>query len=62
VLFGCSHNADRSQLAAALLQQRAAGRVTVSSGGTHPGAEVEPYVAQVLAEAGPMRPPRCPSR
>ncbi|MEI5525512.1 arsenate reductase ArsC [Streptomyces brasiliscabiei] len=52
VLFVCSHNAGRSQLAAALLQHRAAGRVTVSSAGTHPAAEVEPHIAQVLAEAG----------
>ncbi|WP_406004865.1 arsenate reductase ArsC [Streptomyces sp. NBC_00637] len=51
VLFVCSRNADRSQLAAALLQQRAAGKVTVSSAGTHPGPEIEPHVALVLAEA-----------
>ncbi|MBT2415330.1 arsenate reductase ArsC [Streptomyces sp. ISL-12] len=52
VLFVCSQNAGRSQLAAALLQHRAAGRVTVSSAGTRPGPEVEPYIAQVLVEAG----------
>jgi protein-tyrosine-phosphatase len=52
VLFVCSHNAGRSQLAAALLAHRAAGRVTVSSAGTHPAAEVEPFIAQVLTEAG----------
>nr|WP_024127236.1 arsenate reductase ArsC [Streptomyces sp. F8]AHE39972.1 Putative arsenate reductase (arsC) [Streptomyces sp. F8] len=52
VLFVCSHNAGRSQLAAALLQHRAGGRVTVSSAGTHPGTAVEPHVAQVLTEAG----------
>ncbi|MBL1102857.1 arsenate-mycothiol transferase ArsC [Streptomyces coffeae] len=52
VLFVCSHNAGRSQLAAALLQYRAAGRVTVSSAGTHPAAEVEPHIAQVLTETG----------
>ncbi|QKV93003.1 arsenate reductase ArsC [Streptomyces sp. NA02950] len=52
VLFVCSHNAGRSQLAATLLQQRAAGRVTVSSAGTHPAAEVEPHIAQVLTERG----------
>ncbi|MGW0817060.1 arsenate-mycothiol transferase ArsC [Streptomyces viridiviolaceus] len=51
VLFVCSHNAGRSQLAAALLQHRAAGRVTVSSAGTHPGPGIEPYIAQVLTEA-----------
>ncbi|WP_327396915.1 arsenate reductase/protein-tyrosine-phosphatase family protein [Streptomyces phaeochromogenes] len=52
VLFVCTHNAGRSQMAAALLAHRAAGRVTVSSAGTHPAAEVEPAVAQVLTEAG----------
>ncbi|GGT04055.1 arsenate reductase ArsC [Streptomyces chromofuscus] len=52
VLFVCSHNAGRSQMAAALLGHRAAGRVAVSSAGTHPGTEVEPVVARVLAEAG----------
>ncbi|MFB7708858.1 low molecular weight phosphatase family protein [Streptomyces sp. NPDC056105] len=52
VLFVCSHNAGRSQLAAALLAHRAQGHVTVSSAGTHPAASVEPVVAQVLTEAG----------
>ncbi|MEU1036261.1 arsenate reductase ArsC [Streptomyces mirabilis] len=52
VLFVCSHNAGRSQMAAALLAHRAEGHVVVSSAGTHPGAAVEPVVAQVLTEAG----------
>ncbi|WP_055688524.1 arsenate reductase ArsC [Streptomyces prasinus] len=52
VLFVCSHNAGRSQLAAALLEHRAAGRVTVSSAGTHPGPEIGPYIAQALSETG----------
>ncbi|MFD6033596.1 low molecular weight phosphatase family protein [Streptomyces griseoincarnatus] len=52
VLFVCSHNAGRSQLAAALLELRGAGRATVSSAGTHPAGEVDPYIAQVLTEAG----------
>ncbi|MGW7622310.1 arsenate-mycothiol transferase ArsC [Streptomyces antimycoticus] len=52
VLFVCSHNAGRSPMAAALLKLRAGGRVTVSSAGTDPAAEVEPEVAQVLHEAG----------
>lgn len=52
VLFVCSHNAGRSQMAAALLAHRAGERVTVSSAGTHPAAEVEPYIAQALTEAG----------
>ncbi|WP_250852572.1 arsenate reductase/protein-tyrosine-phosphatase family protein [Streptomyces rhizosphaericus] len=52
VLFVCSHNAGRSQMAAALLGLRAGGRVTVSSAGTDPAAEVEPEAAQVLHDAG----------
>ncbi|GGV36989.1 three-helix bundle dimerization domain-containing protein [Streptomyces spectabilis] len=52
VLFVCSHNAGRSQLAAALLAHRACGLVRVSSAGTTPAAAVEPFVAQVLTEAG----------
>ncbi|MGN9796295.1 arsenate-mycothiol transferase ArsC [Streptomyces sp. OZ13] len=52
VLFVCSHNAGRSQLAAALLELRGAGRVTVSNAGTHPAGAVEPCIAQVLTEAG----------
>ncbi|WP_329362885.1 arsenate reductase ArsC [Streptomyces sp. NBC_01483] len=52
VLFVCSHNAGRSQMAAALLAHRAGGHVVVSSAGTHPVAAVEPVVTQVLAEAG----------
>jgi protein-tyrosine-phosphatase len=52
VLFVCVHNAGRSQMAAALLEHRAHGQVVVSSAGTRPAAEVEPAVAQVLAEVG----------
>ncbi|MFE4582340.1 arsenate reductase ArsC [Streptomyces chartreusis] len=52
VLFVCSHNAGRSQMAAALLAHRAGGHVVVSSAGTHPAAEVEPVVAQALTETG----------
>lgn len=52
VLFVCSHNAGRSQMAAALLAHRAGERVTVSSAGTHPADEVEPHIAQALTEAG----------
>jgi protein-tyrosine-phosphatase len=52
VLFVCSHNAGRSQMAAALLAHRAGGHVVASSAGTFPAAEVEPIVTQVLTEAG----------
>ncbi|MFI8927179.1 three-helix bundle dimerization domain-containing protein [Streptomyces sp. NPDC053474] len=52
VLFVCSHNAGRSQLAAALLAHRACGLVRVSSAGTTPAAATDPFVDQVLTEAG----------
>ncbi|WP_433450443.1 low molecular weight phosphatase family protein [Streptomyces sp. CA-142005] len=52
VLFVCSHNAGRSQMAAALLAHRANGHVVVSSAGTRPAAEIEPAVAHVLTEVG----------
>ncbi|WP_329115373.1 three-helix bundle dimerization domain-containing protein [Streptomyces sp. NBC_01353] len=52
VLFVCSQNAGRSQMAAALLAHRAGEHVTVSSAGTHPAHEVEPFIVQALTEAG----------
>lgn len=52
VLFVCSHNAGRSQLAAALLAHRAGDDVIVSSAGTHPSGAVDPHVVQALTEAG----------
>ncbi|ETK34729.1 arsenate reductase ArsC [Microbispora sp. ATCC PTA-5024] len=52
VLFVCSRNAGRSQMAAALLNARAGGRVIVSSAGTDPAVGIEPEVAQVLTESG----------
>ncbi|MEW1633648.1 arsenate reductase ArsC [Streptomyces sp. NPDC093801] len=52
VLFVCSQNAGRSQMAAALLAHRAGDAVTVSSAGTHPADEVEPHIVQALTEAG----------
>ncbi|WP_205327215.1 arsenate reductase ArsC [Glycomyces sp. YM15] len=52
VLFVCVHNAGRSQMAAALLDHHAAGRVLVRSAGSAPAAEVNPAVVEVLAEMG----------
>jgi protein-tyrosine-phosphatase len=52
VLFVCTHNAARSQLAAAVLTHQAAGRVVVRSAGTAPAPGVQPEVLQVLAEGG----------
>jgi L-amino acid N-acyltransferase YncA/protein-tyrosine-phosphatase len=52
VLFVCVHNAGRSQMAAALLDHHAAGRVRVRSAGSAPADEVNPAVVQVMAEVG----------
>lgn len=52
VLFVCTHNAGRSQLAAALLAQAAGDRVLIASAGTAPASAVEPAVLEVLAERG----------
>jgi arsenate reductase (thioredoxin) len=52
VLFVCVHNAGRSQMAAALLDQAAAGRVQVTSAGSQPASEINPAVVQAMAEVG----------
>jgi protein-tyrosine-phosphatase len=52
VLFVCTHNAGRSQMAAALLNREAAGRVTVTSAGSQPASELNPAVVQAMAEVG----------
>jgi arsenate reductase (thioredoxin) len=52
VLFVCTDNAARSQMAAALLSQQAAGRVRVSSAGSEPASELNPAVVQAMAEIG----------
>ncbi len=52
VLFVCAHNAGRSQMAAALLDHHAAGRVRVRSAGSVPADEVNPAVVAVMAEVG----------
>ena len=52
VLFVCTHNAGRSQMAAALLDHEAAGRVRVSSAGSQPASQLNPAVVQAMAEIG----------
>jgi protein-tyrosine-phosphatase len=52
VLFVCVHNAGRSQMAAALLDHEAHGRVQVSSAGSQPAAELNPAVVAAMAEIG----------
>ena len=52
VLFVCVHNAGRSQMAAALLDHHAAGRVHVRSAGSEPADKVNPAVVEVMNEIG----------
>ena len=52
VLFVCVHNAGRSQMAAALLDHHAAGRVRVTSAGSAPADRVNPAVVEVMREVG----------
>jgi protein-tyrosine-phosphatase len=52
VLFVCVHNAGRSQMAAALLDHHAKGRVRVRSAGSAPGDRINPAVTAVMGEIG----------
>ena len=52
VLFVCVHNAGRSQMAAALLDQYADGRVHVRSAGSTPANEINPAVVAAMDEVG----------
>ncbi|PKW13124.1 arsenate reductase ArsC [Saccharopolyspora spinosa] len=52
VLFVCVHNAGRSQMAAALLQHHARGKVAVRSAGSTPAETINPAVLAVLGELG----------
>jgi arsenate reductase len=50
VLFVCVHNAGRSQMAAALLDHHAKGRVHVRSAGSDPGDRINPAVVAAMDE------------
>jgi protein-tyrosine-phosphatase len=52
VLFVCVHNAGRSQMAAALLDHHADGRVHVRSAGSTPAEEINPAVVAAMDEIG----------
>ena len=52
VLFVCVHNAGRSQMAAALLDHHAGGRVHVRSAGSAPADEIDPSVVLAMGELG----------
>lgn len=52
VLFVCVHNAGRSQMASALLDHHAQGRVEVRSAGSAPADDIHPGVRDAMAEIG----------
>lgn len=52
VVFLCTHNAGRSQMAAGWLERLAGGRAEVYSGGSDPASEVNPSAIAVMAEVG----------
>ena len=52
ILFVCVHNAGRSQMAAAITEHLAPGRMHVRSAGSAPTGEINPLAVQVLGERG----------
>jgi arsenate reductase len=52
VLFVCVHNAGRSQMAAALLEHYAGGKVRVRSAGSTPAEEINEVVVHAMEEIG----------
>jgi arsenate reductase (thioredoxin) len=52
ILFLCTHNAGRSQLAEAFLNQMADGRVRAMSAGSQPKNRINPVVVQAMQELG----------
>ena len=62
VLFACVHNSGRSVAARILTEHYANGAVDARSAGSEPGPEVNPVVAQVLAERGLMTAHETPTK
>lgn len=52
ILFVCVHNAGRSQMAAGFAEALSGGAVRVRSGGSEPGASVNPVAVAAMAEVG----------
>ncbi|MDH3605784.1 MAG: arsenate reductase ArsC [Acidimicrobiia bacterium] len=50
ILFVCVHNAGRSQMAAALTEMHGMGLIEVLSAGSEPADEINPVVAEAMAE------------
>ena len=52
IVFACVHNAGRSQMAAAFLNQLGEGKARAVSAGTNPGTRVHPEVVEAMKEVG----------
>ena len=52
VLFVCTHNAGRSQMAAGLVKLRSGGRIHVRSAGSTPADEINPAAVDAMEELG----------
>jgi arsenate reductase (thioredoxin) len=52
VLFVCTHNAGRSQMAAGLVKLRSQGRIHVRSAGSTPGEQINPAAVAAMTELG----------
>ena len=52
VLFVCTENAGRSQIAEALLRAKGGEAFQVASAGSHPAARVNPLATEILREHG----------
>jgi arsenate reductase len=52
IIFVCTHNSGRSQMAEAFARRMGQGRLAAFSAGTEPGADLNPVVAEAMAEIG----------
>jgi arsenate reductase len=52
VLFLCTQNSARSQMAEALLREHGGDRFEVYSAGCNPGKEIHPYAVEAMEEVG----------
>jgi protein-tyrosine-phosphatase len=52
VLFVCVHNAGRSQMAEAFMNELSMGKIKALSAGTKPADEVNPVVVEAMREVG----------
>ncbi len=52
ILFVCVHNSGRRQMAEALFNSMAKGKVQVISAGTQPSTDINPLVTEAMTELG----------